>query len=166
MANVLHKTADPADYRQSVDTSQFPPADWLINPDVSQVIGVPSKYWARPLTDPVTEMDQAAKDAVDIAAAAVITMGNRVFVTDETTAVEGEGVRVRALIELFNKRDNYLVNRIAELQAALDAMKASSGNTQALRDAIPGAWLATNTRSKANAVADYTADIDAGNQDT
>ena len=130
------------------------------------MVGVPHKYWARPLTDPVTEMDAAAKAAVDAAEAAAATTANRNEATGIVTTVDGDGVRVRALIELLNKRDNYLVNRITELQAAMDAMKASSGSAQAIRDAIPASWLATSTRSKPEAVQDYLDDINAGNQDT
>lgn len=70
MANVLHKTADPVDYRTSVNTPDFPTQDWFINPNVSSVAGVPTKYWKRPLSDPVLEMSQAAKDAVNAAEAA------------------------------------------------------------------------------------------------
>ena len=39
--------------------------DWNWNPDVSAVAGIQTKYWAG--TSVVTEMDQAAKDAVDAA---------------------------------------------------------------------------------------------------
>jgi hypothetical protein len=167
MAHVLHKTADPVDYRVSVNTPDFPPADWFINPDVSAVVAVPTKYWARPLSDPVTEMSQSEKDAVDAAEAAAITTAARNG-AKEPVAVSGEpdGVRLRGLIELCNKRDNYLVNRIVELQQALDAIKATTGNNVgSVRDAIPASWLATSTRTRADAVADFRAGIDAGTVD-
>ena len=76
-----------------------------------------------------------------------------------------EGVHARALVELLNKRDNYLTNRIAELQSALDAAKASTGAVQNLRDALPASWLPTNTRSRPEAFADYDALIDSGTAD-
>ena len=77
-----------------------------------------------------------------------------------------EGVRFRALVELFNKRDNYLVNRISELQDALVALQGSGGNAGTRLDALPASYLATSTRTKAAAISDYKADIEAGNQNS
>lgn len=76
MANVLHKTRTPADYRQSVHTPDFPDADWFHNPDVSAVLAVPTKYW-RVGTNPVQEMDAAEKAAVDQAEADAATTADR-----------------------------------------------------------------------------------------
>jgi len=75
------------------------------------------------------------------------------------------GVQTRALIDLLNKRDNFLVNRIMELQDAMVAMKASTGGIANLRTAIPGSFLATDTRSRADAIQDYKDNIDTGNAD-
>ena len=66
MANVINKSTK--EYRTSIHTPMYDPADWLINPDVSAVISVPQKYWklvGSPLS--VVEMTQAEKDAVDAA---------------------------------------------------------------------------------------------------
>jgi hypothetical protein len=172
MASVLNKTTSPADFRPRANTPDFPPGDWWINPDVSAVYSsaggvdlVPRKYWAVG-ADPVLEMDAAAKAAVDAAEAAALTAANRVEAIEYTTEVDPDGVRTRALIELLNKRDNYLVNRIAELQAALVALQASGGNAGARLGELPTSYLATATRTKDDAVQDYTDDINAGNQDT
>jgi len=78
MANVLHKTRDPTDYRVSVNTPDFPVVDWFINPDVSAVAVISRRYWKRPLADPVLEMTQAEKDAVDAAQTASDTAADRV----------------------------------------------------------------------------------------
>ena len=64
MADVLNRTT--LQYLQSVNTPDYPVVDWVINPDLSGVAGVPQKYWK--LTgDVVSEMSQAEKDAVDAA---------------------------------------------------------------------------------------------------
>ena len=48
------------------DGQAVPNANWARNPDMSAVVGEPSKYWV--ITgDNVTLMDQAARDAVDAA---------------------------------------------------------------------------------------------------
>ena len=166
MAAVLHKTADPVDYRTSVHTPDFPAGTWFIDPDISGVAAVPTKYWQRPLADPVVEMTQPEKDAVDAAEAAALTQANRDVAVGLPDELSGDGVRVRALIELLNKRDNYLVNRVAELQGALVALQSSGGNAGARLDGLPASYLATATRPKADAVQDYKDDINAGNQDT
>ena len=100
-------------------------------------------------------------------------------VADDTTKV---GMEVRALIETFNKRDNYLVNRIIELQNTVGAMINSVGNLQEMKDAGATAaavafpqtqatdatdhFQASATRPKSDAVQDYKDEIDSGGADT
>lgn len=62
MANVLNRTT--CQYITSAHTPNYDPADWIINPDLAAVSGVPKKYW-KITGDTVSEMDQAEKDAVD-----------------------------------------------------------------------------------------------------
>ena len=76
-----------------------------------------------------------------------------------------DGVQLRELFEVFNKRDNYLVSRIEELQNTLAAIKATSGGTANIRDAIPASFMVTNTRTRAQAIQDYKDDINAGGAD-
>ncbi len=100
-------------------------------------------------------------------------------VADDTTKV---GMEVRALIETFNKRDNYLVNRIIELQNTVGAMINSVGNLQEMKDAGATAaavafpqtqatdatdhFQTSATRPKSDAVQDYKDEIDSGGADT
>ena len=140
---------------------------------------------ARPAYDPATHRaPQPGADTIDATsltetwAAAVawtaqeLTDRDVAARTEVTTIVDATiaerrsaGLRDRALIQLFNKRDNYLVNRIAELQAALDAVKASTGAADNIRAAIPASWLATATRTRGEAVTDYKDNITAGGSD-
>lgn len=64
MANVLNRTTKQ--YISSVHTPNYDPADWIINPDISAVIGIDSRYW-KITDDVVSEMTQVEKDAVDAA---------------------------------------------------------------------------------------------------
>jgi hypothetical protein len=64
MGNYLHRTTKQ--YLQSWSPNDLPEpiTNYIDEPDLSAVVGVPSIYWI--ITgDVVTEMDQAAKDAVD-----------------------------------------------------------------------------------------------------
>jgi hypothetical protein len=64
MGNYLHRTTKQ--YLQSWSPNDLPEplANYIEEPDLSAVVGVPSVYWV--ITgDVITEMDQAAKDAVD-----------------------------------------------------------------------------------------------------
>ncbi|GAI73648.1 unnamed protein product [marine sediment metagenome] len=62
MSDVLHRTTK--EQRFSVNTPDYSVVDWIINPDLSGVTGVPKKYWL--ITgDVVSEMNQAQKDVVD-----------------------------------------------------------------------------------------------------
>lgn len=68
MADVLHR--ETLELRRSVNTPDFPPEVWVINPDLSAVAGVAARYWK--LTgDVVSEMSTEEKAAVDAALAPV-----------------------------------------------------------------------------------------------
>lgn len=64
MANVLHRTT--MEFRPSVNTPDYDPADWLISPDLTIVRTVPRKYWTIQ-GDTLVEMDATQKAAVDAA---------------------------------------------------------------------------------------------------
>lgn len=64
MANALNKSTKR--YLTSVNTPDYPAADWIINPDMSAVDGFESKYWV--ITgDVITLMDLSERNAVDAA---------------------------------------------------------------------------------------------------
>lgn len=63
MANVLNRTTKQ--YLESVNTPDFNPVDWIINPDLSQVTGFSSKYWSIS-GDTVSLLSQAERDALDL----------------------------------------------------------------------------------------------------
>jgi len=64
MATVLHRTNKEVLY--SVNTPDYSDVDWIINPDLVYVLGVPKKYW-KITGDVVSEMNQSEKDIVDAA---------------------------------------------------------------------------------------------------
>ena len=67
MADVIKRTANADgthEYRKSVNTPDFPTADWLVNPDLSGVAAVPERH-RKVVGETVVEMTQAEKDAVD-----------------------------------------------------------------------------------------------------
>ena len=66
------------------------------------------------------------------------------FYTD-IDAASFEALELRALVELLNKRDNYLTNRIIELQDALALVKSTGGTAANRLNALPNNYLATNT---------------------
>lgn len=61
---VIHRTT--YEIRRNVTAASYDPAEWLINPDLSGVQGVPDYYW-KVVGDSVVEMDAAEKAAVDAA---------------------------------------------------------------------------------------------------
>ena len=64
MADVVNRTT--LTYIRSVHTPDYPPSEWLINPDLSAVAGVEQRYW-KIEKDAVVPMTQAERDAVDAA---------------------------------------------------------------------------------------------------
>jgi len=92
MADVLNRTT--LQYLRSVNTPDYPTVDWVINPDLTPVVGVPQKYWK--LTgDILSEMTQPEKDAVDAAeAAAVLLTKADAQQTEELSTTSAEYVTV------------------------------------------------------------------------
>ena len=141
-------------------------ANYIEEPDLSGVQGVPPKYW-NIVGDTVSEMNASEKAAVDAAeTAAALANAQTIALNDADDTVRGVGHEIRAIIEIFNKRDNYLTNRIVELQEDLQAIKASSGGASTIRGAIRNNYLATNTRPKPDAVQDYKDEITSGGADS
>lgn len=75
MANVLHRTIGATapytkQYLVSVNTQDYNPSEWLINPDLSAVQGFSPVYWDV-VGDSVVLVDQATRDARDAELAAI-----------------------------------------------------------------------------------------------
>ena len=133
MANVLHKTNSPADYRLSVNTPDFPSADWFHDPDVSAVSGVPLKYW-RVGTNPVEEMNQTEKDAVDAAATAAALLAAK---SEASSVIDGRtGYQLRALAKLLVDEINIMRQWDASLKTAF-ANNSTLGTIRTAVDALP-----------------------------
>ena len=165
MPNVLHRTT--FEYRSSVDLSELPEpvGNYVVGPDLGPVAGEPSRYWI--LTgDVLSVMDAGAKAVVDAAIAAALVTANRTTVKATVDATDALAVEVRALIHLFNKRDNFNTNRIVELQDRVQAMLDSTGGVANMRtDGLAVSISATNTRPLVDAIQDYKDEIDAGAAD-
>lgn len=67
MATVVNRTTKQICH--SANTPDYPTADWIINPDLTALTGIASKYW-NISGDAITEMTQAEKDQVDLDARA------------------------------------------------------------------------------------------------
>lgn len=63
MANVVNKQT--LEFRESVNTPEYDPSDWLINPDLSAVAGLPHKYWKLD-GDSVVGMTLEERDALSL----------------------------------------------------------------------------------------------------
>jgi hypothetical protein len=85
MGNYLHRTTKQ--YLQSWSPNDLPEplANYIEEPDLSAVAGVPSKYWII-AGDVVSEIDQAAKDAVD---AQILSDSRDVAIQAEIDNLEG-----------------------------------------------------------------------------
>lgn len=63
MATVLNRTTKQLIH--SANTPDYPESDWIIEPDLSAIVGFSSKYWVI-AGDIITLMTQAERDTVDI----------------------------------------------------------------------------------------------------
>lgn len=145
MANVLNRTTKV--YLVSVNTPDYPTADWIINPDLSGVQGVPVKYW-KIVGDIVSEMNQSEKDAVDAALVpgAKITKKQALFdagsalkssqgyvdnVRDSLLSLYGDGNKIRpnraAHVQQFVNWEYLVDTEVKTKQAAVDAQTTLEG---------------------------------------
>ncbi len=114
----------------------------------------------------VIDWTQAEIDAETNANAAALTTSIRSGAVNNVNSFLTAGVEIRALIEVLNKRDNYLTNRIIELQNRVQAMIDSTGGVANMRtDGATVSISTTATRTKANTVTEYKSEINSGNAD-
>ena len=71
MSNVINRTTKQ--YIQFVNTPDYPDTDWIINPDLSAVDGIPQKYW-KIVADTVVLMSSEEQTAVDASISASFPM--------------------------------------------------------------------------------------------
>lgn len=79
MANVLNRNT--LEFLRSVNTPDYDPEDWIINPDISNVENVPHRYWKLEGETPV-KMSEAEKQAVDDTIVENMITSKRVSVGD------------------------------------------------------------------------------------
>lgn len=123
MADVVNRTTKQ--YLRSVNTPEYPVVDWIINPDVSALAGVPTKYWVIS-GDVITEMDQTAKDAVDAAEVAARLAAQRQSLKDayaETVASD------KAIVLMLIDEVNILRAALSELKTNLKGAALNSALT-------------------------------------
>jgi len=169
MSDFLNRT-DLTVYVRSGNDPDYPDPPWMEVPpgsaNATLIATVPGRY-LKITGDVLSEMDAGEKATVDAAeAAAQAATAKTDALADPDLTLADVGFRLRSLIELFNKRDNYLANRILELQEDLQAIKASSGPADNIRAAIRPSYLATQTRARPAAVSEYKANITSGSVDT
>lgn len=165
MPDWVHRTTK--EYLQSVSTAslQEPEANYIQNPDLSAVVGEPSQYWI--ITgDIVTLATPGEQVLIDIAIQDALNLDNR---TDAAVLPDNDqssqGTVNRALIELFNKRDNYIINRLEECQTVLTNIRDQVLGSQARQNVPAGFPMATSTRPRPDAIQDYKDAINAGDVD-
>ena len=144
MANVVLK-ADPstAFYSVSENETEYPQTDWIWNPASWATLYniVPTKYWKLTVGgDDVEEMNAAEKQAVDDAQAAADLAKKRAEAVSRTDF----DITTRELVEALLFEINKCNTRLQELQDALVAVKGTSGGSDNIRAAIPGASPTSN----------------------
>lgn len=123
MASVLHRTTKQ--YIGSANTPDFPTQDWIINPDLSAVVGFAAKYWVIS-GDSVSLMSQGERDAVDAAAATALKDSMAANVDAAHPA------ELRALVELLVDELNAHSEAINAILTAID----NGANLSGIKTAI------------------------------
>jgi len=134
--------------------------DWIENPDVSNVVGVPVKYWKMSGDIPF-EMTQAEKDAVDAAEVLAALLADRV----EAIARTDVDITTRELVEVLLFEINKINTRIEEYKDVFEAIKATSGGSDNIRAAILDTFLNISPKTRGQVLQKMVDDINAGTAD-
>lgn len=117
MANVLNRAT--LEYRRSVNDPDYPAEDWIHQPDLSGVDGVPL-YWWRIDGDAVREATDAEKQAdIELHRARVIR-ALKIAVNEYGAAHYSERDEMRLSARLEEAYREGLTNRAAYIQTAMD----------------------------------------------
>ena len=117
MAAVLNRTT--LEYRASAHTPDYAAQDWVINPDLSPVAGVPQKYWK--LTgDVLSEMSAGEKTVVDDALAAAAKTSAKTTAKNEIDGNPGYDLRsiAKLIVDEINALRQWIVSFKVEVAAA------------------------------------------------
>ena len=134
MANVINQSA-PYQYLQFVNTPDYDPNVWVINPDLSGVVGVEQKYW-KVVSGAVVEMTSDEKAAVDAALIAktilngkykVSAFTNGLLATESWYAVDnGDGTYSNLVTQFTYSYSGSSVTSRTEITYFADATISSS----------------------------------------
>ncbi len=125
MASVLNRATK--EFRKSVNTPDFNVAEWIINPDLTDVAGSPRRYW-KITGDIVTPVDASERITIDAA-----ILADRV-VSEKAEAKTQFAVsrRLKALAELLVVEFNNHTQRTNAILLAI----ASATNLSSLKASI------------------------------
>jgi len=94
MATVVNKIT--LEVRDSVNTPDYDPAEWLINPDLTAVEGSPKRYWLLDENEALVLKDQAGREAADESELSILkeALLSQIDEKAETSITEGSGLEV------------------------------------------------------------------------
>jgi len=142
VGNVLNRTTK--EYREGVilDIATYPVAEWIWNPDLTDVEGVMRRYW-KVVGDEVIEMSPAEKVALDATDLPVYKAGRKVRLKSEMETYIESRYTLHALAMLALLEAEAIVgsmaNRkayVAELQTWLGSIWSSIAAKEAAIDAL------------------------------
>lgn len=128
MANVLHRAT--LQFLRSVHEPDYPVQDWIHSPDLSAVAGFDAKYWVV-TGDAVTLMDQASRDAVDVAE-----------LVARRDAEAAQLVNLEGVLRAF-------------MLIVLDEFNAHTSKENSMRDAMDASTSLADMKARIGAIADY-----------
>jgi hypothetical protein len=117
MADVVSRTGSPLQYLKSVHTPDFPIGQWIHNPDLSALTGVPVRYW-KVSGDIVSEMGAGEKAAVDAAALQAERDNDKVPLDDERL-IQALALTIMDEINILRAEHSLPDRTISQLKTAI-----------------------------------------------
>jgi hypothetical protein len=147
MASVLNRTTKK--YLPSANTPDYDPTDWIIDPDLSAVSGVPNKYW-KLVGDTVSEMSTQEKADMDayIAANTAVAEVKQVSVTTMPAPAPFATPTYRTKDDAIPEPITCSVNAPTIIDYQLTSPKSTYGGELIVSGSVLGDWVSAEVYDK------------------
>lgn len=144
----------------SVNTPDYDEAEWLVNPDLSALDGVPRKYW-KVVGDAVVEMDATEKESVDAVELLVAKLEKVYAMKDTLTAYVArhydEGTQRTMIAYLAEAAGDGKPNRRNYIKTSLDWVQTCIVHFYMKKGEVEAATTAASVDAVALALAAFDA---------
>lgn len=153
LGKVINRTTK--EIKVPVHTPDYSVTDWIVDPDLSAVDGVPVKYW-KITGDVISGMDQSEKDAVDLAAVPAAKANKKKSLKGRSDSfIESQGYTSSIKERFLSMYAEGKLNRVKYIQPFIDWLEQIDNEVIVKQSDVDAA----STLAEVNAIALDTATL-------